>query len=418
MASNFLLVFFNNLPRFIRSHHIWTLVWAGSLLVLSPKVLTTKLMTLIWIYGIFLFFMITFIWSSADPWNQNALINEFYQIAVGASIISYFRTSGDYVGLAKITKWSIVFLMITGIMTIISSSIDPMYARNIIGLATEINQVEIDRILSFRKYGGGTYATAIAVMTLVPSLTYLFKYKSQDFYSKKMITAAYVIFLLALLGMQLFANIIVGFAVMVVAFLGVKRLNRSLLLVGIMLIILAVIPRETYVNVLKSTANLFDKGSELRFKFNDMAEFINEDMSLETQNSGTAKRVQRYPMLFNAFIKEPFWGVFYNAEGTSSGYQGVGGHLYWMNKLTTTGLIGFIIFLLIPIQQIKSSYRFFDETYRFYYFLAFFATFSYGLLKALAGRDPWYIFFVILPGIYYLPLLNKKNKIKKHELCK
>lgn len=27
----------------------------------------------------------------------------------------------------------------------------------------------------------------------------------------------------------------------------------------------------------------------------------------------------------------------------------------------------------------------------------------------------WYFFFVIIPGIYYLPLLNKKNNLNENE---
>jgi len=61
-------------------------------------------------------------------------------------------------------------LFITAIMTIFSSAIDPLYARNLTRLSAVTDESEREAILSFKRYGGGTYSTAAAFMCLFPYL--------------------------------------------------------------------------------------------------------------------------------------------------------------------------------------------------------------------------------------------------------
>jgi hypothetical protein len=84
-----------------------------------------------------------------------------------------------------------------------------------------------------------------------------------------------------------------------------------------------------------------------------------------------------------------------------------GGHLHWMNKLTTTGVFLFIFFIMVIYNFIKINLKYFDSAYIFYYILASLSIVSYGLIKAISGRETWYALFIILPGIYYLPMLKK-----------
>jgi energy-coupling factor transporter transmembrane protein EcfT len=106
------------------------------------------------------------------------------------------------------------------------------------------------------------------------------------------------------------------------------------------------------------------------------------------------------------------FGCYFFSDESGNGYKPEGAHLHWMNKLTTTGIIGLIVFLLIPYNFIRNNLRLFDPTYKFYYILASLSILGYGFIKQLGGRDTWYAFFVILPGLYYLPLLKIKNKVK------
>lgn len=409
MASTFLRLVFNNLPPVIRSHHFWAAVWLVSLAVFFPKIFSKRLMLYVLVYGILIYISIETIWSSIDFWNYKRLLFEFYEITVGLSVITYFQQSKDYIGLAKITKWSIVFLVITALMTIVSSAIDPMYARNLTAISSVTEESEREAILSFQVYGGGTYSTAAAFMCLFPIMVYYYKNIKISLLSKLQIILLSGVFFLALLGMQIFGNIINCVVFSVIALLGVRKLRLSIVIITLFLSIIIVIPKAVYVNSLLSIGDVFNKDSELNYKFRDLAVFIDTGADIKDNATGVGGRAERYPALFESFIKSPLLGCFFFSDEGGNGYNRGGAHLYWMNKLTVTGIIGLIFFFYIPFRFIRNNLQQFNSSYKFYYFLAALSILSYGLIKVVAGRDTWYAFFILLPGLYYLPLL-KKNR--------
>ena len=48
---------------------------------------------------------------------------------------------------------------------------------------------------------------------------------------------------------------------------------------------------------------------------------------------------------------------------------------------------------------------------RYYYFLSLLSIILLGIAKAVGGREPWLILIVIIPGLYYYPLLGKSGKV-------
>jgi len=408
MASTFLSLLFYNLPPIIRSHHIWTAIWVLSLLVFYPKIFINKMVLYLLAYGLFIFIATRTFWSSMDYWNRKILFTEFYQFAIGVSVITYFFQTGDYIGLAKITRWTIVFLFITAIMTIISSAIDPMYARNLTALSAVTSESEREFITGFKRYGGGTYSTAAAFMALAPIFIYYYKNIKRSLFSKKQIIIFLIIIFLALLGMQIFTNIIVAVVFCIIALLGMKKIKYSILVIGLFFSILLIIPKEIYIKNLLSVSNHLEKYSELSYKFRDLAAFIETGVDFADNSTGTGLRAERYPALMETFVKKPLLGCYFLSAETGNGYLEGGVHLYWMNKLTVTGIISLLFFLIIPFNFIRNTLKHFNSNYKLFYILASLSILSYGLIKAVAGRDTWYVFFILLPGLYYLPLLKKQ----------
>jgi hypothetical protein len=407
MASTFLPLVFNNLPPVIRSHHIWTVIWGLSLIVFHPKIFMNKAILYLLFYGLILLLATETVWGNMDEWNYNILFNEYYQIAVGVSVVTYFLQTKDFINFARIGKWSLIFLFITAIMTIISATIDPLYARNINNVTAMV--LETEKVLSFKRYGGGNYGTAAAFMCLFPLLIFYYKNIKISLLNKKQIIILSILIYFALLGMQIFANILVAMVFGVVALLGMKKIKHSIIIFGLFFCFLIYAPTSVYVKTLESISNLFEKNSELKNKINDMAIFLETGVDFENKNTETSIRAERYPILYESFIKSPFLGCYYLSDKSTNKYNIVGGHLYWMNKLTTTGIIGLIIFLIIPFNFIKNTLKNFNSTYKFYFILAILSILCYGLTKNISGKEAWYAFFIILPAMYYLPLLKKKQ---------
>lgn len=409
MASTFLPLVFNNLPRIIRSHHLWTIIWIFSLLVYNPQIFLNKTMAYSLGYGFLLFLSMKTFWIGMDVWNKTRLYFEFYEIFIGISVFTYFIQSKDFIGLAKITKWALIFLFITAIMSIISSTIDPLYARNLTGLSSVSLDSEREKILSYKRYGGGGYGTAAAFMCLFPGLIYYYKNNNLSPISKKNILIFSIIVFVALLGMQIFGNILIAVVFSVIALIGMKKIRISVFVILIIFSAAMIIPRGVYVNGLESISKYFERYSELNYKFNDFADFIETGADINDHSTSAGSRAERYPILIETFVKNPILGCYFFSDESINGYNSAGAHLYWMNKLTITGIIGFVIFLFIPYIFIKTNLRHFHTNYKFYYILSSLAVLSYGLIKVIGGRDTWYAFFIILPGLYFLPLLKNSG---------
>lgn len=409
MASAFLPVLFNNLPPFIRSHHIWTILWSFSLFIFYPAILKTKAILSVVFYSSFVIISINTIWIDMDEWNKQALIQELYSIFIGVTVITYFYYNREYRDLAYITKWSIVFLSITAVMSIVSAIIDPMYARNIIGASSIRSSSEFELIMSYKKYGGGGYGTAIAFMGLIPVVLYYYKNDLLLFIRRKYIIIFIILLYMALLSMQIFANIVLVFAVLPLLIVETRNRNVTLFIILIFLIALLVIPKTAYIDMLEIASSYFNHDSDLNFKLRDLSLFLEGGNPFD-RSTGAGARAERYPMLWDSFIQSPVFGCFYLTDHRGNGYMHAGGHLHWMNKLTVTGIAGLLIFSFVVFSLIKNQIRNTKADYRYFYFISIALMLGYGLFKAIAGREMWYTFFILLPGIYYLPLLNKKPK--------
>lgn len=400
LSTSLLPILDHNLPSYIGSYRfLWAPIWLISMGLLYPKLFLNKQIIFYLFYGlIFIEIFLNSIWAGMDEWNKGIVREEYYVFAVSISLIWYFRIEKDYVGLAILTKWSMIFIAITAILSINSSVIDPMYARNLAGGVYDSTQSEY-----FSKLGGGSYGFAGALIALFPIMVYYYKNVEISIFKRKYILIFGVICFTALLRMQIFANIVIALFTIILSLLGTKKRRLSFTLIWIFILIFILIPDSFYSDVLRSISHNFKQDSETYYKVNDMADYIVKG-GYEGTEAGS--RIARYPVLIKAFLSNPIFG---NYVATHPADLTNGGHLYWMNKLCIFGLFGFVPYLLIHFFFIKSNLKYFHREYSFYYIISTFSIIILGLMKQLIGREMWITYFVLLPGLYYLPLLKKEN---------
>jgi len=406
MASTFLPIVFVNLPPIVRSHHIWTALWVISLLFLYPKIFLNSIVKLVLAYGVFMYLIFySELFINIGDWNRSQLMNEFYSISIGISVITYFRIEGDFFRLAKLVKWTVFFIFVTSILTIVTAILEPSYARSMTGLSAITTQSEIDYFVSFKKYGGGTYGFAAALVCISPLIIYCLRNIEEGTLKKAYLMVVIICAFIGLLGTQIFANIIISTFVIIFSLMGSKKINGILLLSSIVILTLLLIPNSFYADLLKNISYLFPDDSEIYFKLNETARFISIGNYTST---AITVRADRYPLLLNSFFANPLSGHYF--AGLTNDI-GEGAHLHWMNKLASYGLLGSLPFFYIIYTFIKGSLKYFQKEFVFYFLLAVLSIVVLGLMKALAGREMWYMFFVIVPGLYYLPLHKKRNTI-------
>lgn len=410
MASAFLPLVFSNLPPVIRSHHIWTTLWGGSILVFFFRVLQRKLMLMIIAYALLVLIGLNLFWNQMDEWNKNMLYRELYAIAVGASIITYFNITRDYYSLARITFFTLICVLITAVMTIFTAAINPMYARNLAaGLGSFNSLSEVEQAQSILKYGGATYGMAHAFIGPLAMLIFYYKNSRLLTIKKKYILVFIILIYVALFSIQFIANIYIGVAVGVFALLNVKK-GVGYFIVSFIIIILMLIPQNFYIDALYFLGELFNKNSEIHAKFIDTAAFFDTGAHVVNAETGLGSRANRYNILWEAFQRNPLMGCYFFSTEIKSGYNGAGAHLHWMNKLTITGIFGLFVFIAPIIYNIRSMVKSIAHQYKFFFLTAVVSILALGFMKPIWSREAWYMFFILIPGMCYLPLIYGRKK--------
>jgi len=404
MLTTFLPLVSNRLPAYIGSHHLWTIVWGISLFFFKPKVFVQKLMLLVLIYALFLWFMFQFAWQNMDAYNSHLLWNELYAIVVGCSIFTYFQVSRDFYGLAKLIKFTILFVIITAILTLIASVIDPLFFRSIFSIGTKSIQA---KYLS-NKLGAAGYGYILGYTAIIPLLIYFYKNNDLVNTRKSILFLIITLFFFVIIRVQIFTNIMFVVIFILLALVSAKKRTRTLVVVSVFFLIIIIIPNSTYINFLNNLSEDLNNLSDVSYKLKEFAVYLEQGNDVGDKNA-VAGRVERYPMLFKVFPKSPIFGCYFFTDYTGNGYKEEAAHLYWMNKLTVTGLSGFLLYFLIIVFFLKNEIKNINKEYRYYFILSILVILLYGLFKNIIGRETWYMFFVIIPGIYYLPLLNKRH---------
>jgi hypothetical protein len=400
MINTFLPIFSAYSRFYIGVNMTWVILWFISLIFLAPRTISDKFFLYVLFFSIiFVFLLLNTLWIDVREWDKKMDKDTLLSILVSISLFAYFKISRDFDGLALLVKWTLVFIAITAILSVYSATIDPMYARSLTGGVYTATEAK-----AFGKFGGGAYGFAGALVFLFPMIIYYYRNNSKIPFSKPLILIFGILCFVALLKIQIFANIIISVLAIIFSLFGSRRIRRSLIYVGIILSLLILTPKNVYSDLLIGASRYFKPESDVYYKLNDMAAFVKlGEVSAET---AAGERVERYPLLWEGFKANPLTG-FNNSNSTL--HIEPGGHLYWMNKLTVYGILGFIPFILIFYFYIRRVIKQFDPEFTFYFLLSVFSGIGLGLMKNLAGTDFWYMFFFIIPSMYYLPLLKKKR---------
>ena len=401
VASCLFNVVFNNLPAGLGSTRFWAPMALISIIITRFEVLTISPCKYVVFFGISSVVILQYtLWKHMGDLDIHAILFEFSSLFTFTVIWGYYFLRHDFKRLAFISKWLFIFIIITLVMTNIALSIDPLIVRNSAFLfGKNIYQVRL-----FKLTGAAGYGYAQAFILLIPILIYHIKNRKKMVFSHKVLIVILIGIIITTLRAQVFANVLVTVAVSILAIMGSKKKYLAYIYLAITFIIIMIIPISFYVQIITELAVHVDPDTELYRKLNDFALFIEYP---EIDNStATGYRTERYPMLFEALSAKPFFGIASYKRPYSKG--GGGQHLYWMYRLALWGVTGFLFFIYVLNKIYKSiTSVLVDSEVKFYYFLSVLAYVMFGLIKNISGREPLLFIIVVIPGLYFLPLLEK-----------
>lgn len=334
------------------------------------------------------------LWNYANDWYKKAVFEDFYAMIAVVLLFVYLRKNNYYDIFIKLTKIALIFIIITGITTLIATSIEPEIVRASYSSGKDL----IPNYDSLNRLGFGSYGYMTAIVAFFPILVYFYKKKTISHKSKWLIILAILFFMAVLIKAQIFANVLMATVILLISFLGVSNLKKSVIIFTLVGAVLLTIPAHYYADLLVYFSGYFEKGSQNYHKLNELATFIlNSEITTSTTIGG---RVERYPDLWQVFKAQPFLG---DASYQSSFGKEIsrGGHLYWMSRLALWGIFGFCGYLIILRNIFKPVLEIFDSDFRFYYLLSIIAVIGMGLIKNLGGREIWLMLLFIIPGLYF-----------------
>jgi hypothetical protein len=404
IASTTLYVVFRNLGREVGSFaFLWAPITIMVIIYSRPITFTKGPIKNLLLYGLIMVGILQYsLWSYMNDWNQIRIFNEFYFLVIMVVILNYYLVRGDIKKLAWLSKWAFIFIIISLITTNIALYFDPLVVResaNTVDFTP--NQEKI-----YNLTGAMSYSYLQSIVCLIPILVYHIKNKKRMVFLPIVLVVILLLLLITLIRAQVFANVLIAILITTLSFLGSKRQRTSGIIISIFFILFMAIPTSFYSDMLYSLSSKFNPNSEMYYKLTDLASFI-ENPEIDTY-TGAGGRASRYPLLLEALIANPVFG---DASYNSSFDIDVGAHLYWMNRLALWGIFGFLFYIFMLYKIYRSISSLFDANYRFYYVLSVMAFILLGLMKTLGGREPFLILIVVIPGLYFLPLLQQKNDV-------
>jgi hypothetical protein len=409
ITSLFYVVAKNVPSPFGSFRYLYAPLWLVTVTFLKPQIFRLRSIQIVILYGVLLILILEHIlWIYMSDWYKKSILEEFYALVTAVTLMSYFLVSKDYRGWALLSKWALIFIFITGLMTVIATSIMPSIARQ----ATAGFEGLPEMGALYNRTGSGGYGFGQALCMVFPILIYYIKFGNITIISRRFLFVGVLFLFIVVLRIQTFGNIIVAFFIIIISFLGVKRVRLSIAVILFVSIIAIALPSQVYSMFLTLSGQFFSVESENYSKIYDMNEFV-LDPTLD-ESTSVSIRVNRYPLLIEAFIEKPLLGnASYDSPQTNN--LAVGAHLHWMSRLTVWGILGFTFYLFMFYKLFKQVTVLFNRQFRFYYALSISAYFFLGLLKTLAGRESFIVLFVVLPGLYFLQfsLDQKKTIINK-----
>lgn len=410
ISSVMLTIVFRNLGREIGSFiFLWAPIILLTIIFSRPDTFTKGPIKILLLYSLIIVGILQYtLWNYMDDWNRIRIFYEAYYLIVSSAILYYYLYGNNVRKLAWLSRWFIICIIITLILTNVALFYEPLLVYQ----SAATGNFTSNQLKTFENSGAMSYGYAQAVVCLIPILIYHIKRKKKIVFAPIIVVLILILIILTEIHTQVFANILVATFITILSFLWSKKRSKSFFFFSLLGILFITTPSSFFSNAFFSLSSNFEQGSMMNRKLFDFGGFIeNPEFDNSTE---TGSRAERLPLLFEAFVSNPILG-----DASYNGPYDIepGAHLFWMNRLTLWGVPGFLLYIFVLYKIFRDISSFFDADYRIYYYLSITALIMMGLMKATGGSESWLMLIVVIPGLYFLPLLNqtKDNSSVKND---
>lgn len=395
LITSLLMIIANNISILASYRWVWAPIFLLFTIFFYSKVFSQKNVRSALLYGFFFAGILQYsLWMYASDWYKKAVFEDFYAMVIIVILFAILARNKYFKEWGKLANLGLLFLIFTGIMTIVATSKNPEVVR----ASYSGGQYKMPGYESLFRLGFGSYSYIAAVVAFLPILVYYIKENSSFWISKKIAIFLILFFLIVIVRAQIFANVVVAAVCLIIALLGAKNFKKNIIIFGVLYFLIANIPIKFWTNELYKLSEYFESGTTLNYKFRDFALYLQNPELVENASTGTSRRAARYPMLLKVFLASPFLG---DASYRSNYVHELahGGHLYWMSHLALWGIFGFVGYIFVLKNIFQPVFNMICPELKFYYQISLLSLIILGLIKNIGGREPYIMLLIIIPGL-------------------
>ena len=383
MGHILLPIVFANIFFPLSEKYFYLLGWMVSLMVFHPIVFINRKLIGIYLLVLVHLFYLAYGLYEIDAnvvWFKTNLQPVFFALLM----LLYFNASKDYSGLKIVLTFSVFFIIVTLITSLVGLQQFPLAARELSSDASP-ELASIYRSLGIAKFGF-FYGLSLTV----PVFVFFIKAGYPNYSIKYRIIWLFII-ILSILGI-IEAQFTTAFLFALIGAFIVWRekgkINSLLLQLSLLFIILVLIPGSVFANLFSSVANLIGENT-LSERLIDLGITLREGVGSADTHVGF--RASRVPFLLNVFIENPLVG---SGEDL--------GHNFWLDELAKYGLIGAIPWVILLKTNIVNNLKLMDNKAKIIYIIIMFLFISIGFMKNIGQKETMIYIFFFIPSLLIL----------------
>lgn len=393
IGHTILPVVFENIFFPFSSKYFYLFSWTVALIYYNKKIFLSKsFKSLYFLVGLYLILIWLGIYDVDFMWLFKKYIEPLF---LSLMILEYFLYSKDFKSLKVVFNFTIFFITVTLITSIIGLQTFPMAARNQAGDFLDAAQISRFRSIGIAGYGF-FYGIAFIFPVFISNTKNARNLGAQQTFFWIFISVISVLGLIEAQFATAFLFSCLGGGVVWFSKLNNRRVFYQF---SFILLLLILIPDVVYESIFIGIGELLGSGT-LQDRITDLGQSF--AIGFDSAETHAGARAARIPILLTSFFSSPIIGGGVNMY-----------HNYWLDTLSQFGLIGVIPWYVFIRTSVVNNSKFMSKYYSNMYLLIILLYVAMGFIKGMGQKVLIIFVFGIIPA--YLVLLSYQSSLRKVE---
>jgi len=339
------------------------------------------------------------IWESRQYLNIKTVIIAYFPLFIALLVYNHYIHKNDFITLGKICKRAFIFTLL-GVINSLLVLLNYSYAVREFDLDIYIGY---DLSTYYKNLGLLGFGFFNALCSIFPILVYMVIKSQIDSYKK----IGWTLFILLSFSSIIYAQVttfllfsaIFGITAI---FLRENYKKDIIYLVLALLIVVLVIPSSAIAQIFYRSSEFFPNSVLGDRLFDAGLTIENPYIDYYASPYHAARRLGRIPLLLESFLGNPI----------------IGGGLYtnhakWFDMLSAFGLLGFVPWVWLIVDNYKRNLKILNKKYIPYYMLSIIAFVAMGIIQNTGYDHTWIFWFLIAPGANFI-YTNNYNDVSNN----